>query len=319
MIVAVATSPSLDVLYVVPELRIGQIHRPVAVTRVPGGKGFNAARAASSIGAEVVAVGIVGGPTGEWIAQMLPAPRLTVSLIPGTAPTRTSVSVEAQDGSGLTEFYEPSTEVTTQEWAALEGIVADALQPHCWLTVSGSLPPGAPPDAAARLVTMAHDRGAKVAIDTHGAALATALAQRPDLVKVNHHEAAAYLELADPPRGDHGDDQDVVRAAARAATRIHAHTPRAIVTCGRRGAVAVTQAGRPTWSRLTQTGRFPVGSGDAFLGALVATLDADQSTAAALRHATAAGVANALVPGAGDLDVEAYRRLVDQVQQSNLD
>ena len=96
------------------------------MTRVPGGKGFNAARAASSIGAEVVATGIVGGPTGEWIAQILPAPRLIVSLIPGTAPTRTSVSVEARDGSGLTEFYEPSAPVTAQEWTELEATIAHA-------------------------------------------------------------------------------------------------------------------------------------------------------------------------------------------------
>jgi 1-phosphofructokinase family hexose kinase len=312
VIVAVATSPSLDVLYVVPELRIGQIHRPVTVTRVAGGKGFNAARAANSIGAEVVAAGIVGGPTGEWIAQSLPAPGLTVALVPGAEQTRTSVSVEARDGSGLTEFYEPSAPVSTQEWADLEAIITHTLQPGDWLMVSGSLPQGAPAQACGRLVTLAHDLGASVGVDTHGAALGHALSAGPDLVKVNHHEAAAHLGVPEPARGDHDHDDDVVDAAVLAAHQLHVRAPRAVVTCGSRGAVAVTDDAT-LWARSAQTGRYPVGSGDAFFGALVGSLHAGQSMPSALRHATAAGVANALVPGAGVLDIDRYRILVDDV------
>jgi len=320
MIVAIAASPSVDVLYVVPELRLGRIHRPVAVHRVAGGKGFNAARTAHALGADVVAAGIVGGATGEWIRQALQHDGVPHALVIGDGATRTSVSVEARDGSGLTEFYEPAAAVTPHEWLELERVVGESLTRGGWLTLSGSLPPGAPLDAPGRLVRLAHDRGASVAVDTYGPALASALTAGPDLVKVNHHEAAAHLGDPDPARGDHAHDDAVLAAAARAALHLLGSSPLAIVTCGLRGSVAAASgSSAPMIATLDATGRYPVGSGDAFLGGLVAALDHGRELPDALRQATAAGAANAALPGAGVLDPDRVRVLVGEVRLTDVD
>jgi 1-phosphofructokinase family hexose kinase len=319
MIVSVALSPSVDVLYVVPTLQVGQIHRPVAVTRVAGGKGFNVARVAAVLGAPVVAAGIVGGPSGEWIAQELRDAGLTAALVTGAQTTRSSVSVEAQDGSGLTEFYEPASPVTSAEWDALTTALAARLAAGDWLSLSGSVPTGAPADAVAQLVALAHDLGASVAVDSHGGGLADALRAGADLVKVNHHEAAAHLGGADPERGDHTHDDDVVRQAASAAAALHEHCATAVVTCGRRGAVAVGGDDVGHWVRSRRSGRFPVGSGDAFLAGLVTGLHRGDSLRAALVLATAAGTANALRPGAGVVNATDVAKLHPDVAVSGLE
>lgn len=319
MIVAVAASPSIDVLYVVPELRMGEIHRPVEVHRVAGGKGFNVARSARALGAELVAAGIVGGSSGQWLGRALDREAIPYVLVDGAGETRTSVSVEARDGSGLTEFYEPATAVTQGEWSELADVVARTVRAGGWLTVSGSLPPGAPPDAVASLVRLAHQRDARAAIDMHGPALASALSARPDLVKVNHHEAAAHLGHAGAARGDHADDDAVVAAAAVAVRALLDACPAVVVTCGTRGAVAATASGPTLRAGLDAPGRYPVGSGDAFLGGLVAALDDGQALPDALRQATAAGAANAALPGAGVLDPDRVRALVPEVRLSEMD
>ena len=59
-------------------------------------------------------------------------------------------------------------------------------------------------------------------------------------------------------------------------------------------------------------GAFPVGSGDS-LGALVRALDEGMDLSDALRLATAAGAANALVPGAARFDLPTLTRLADGV------
>jgi fructose-1-phosphate kinase PfkB-like protein len=61
------------------------------------------------------------------------------------------------------------------------------------------------------------------------------------------------------------------------------------------------------------SGRFPVGSGDSFLGGLVAELDQQSDLRSALTTATAAGVANALIAGPANFrrsDVDRLRPLV---------
>ena len=60
-------------------------------------------------------------------------------------------------------------------------------------------------------------------------------------------------------------------------------------------------------------GRFPVGSGDSYLGGLLTALDRGDDLDTALRWAAAAGTANAQVPGPGSFDPDLVRQLADQI------
>ena len=59
-------------------------------------------------------------------------------------------------------------------------------------------------------------------------------------------------------------------------------------------------------------GRYPVGSGDAFLAGLVVALERGDGWAGALRLALGAATANAELPGAGRLDPSRAQALADQ-------
>ena len=188
MIAFVAASPSIDRLHVVDTLTPGGIHRPQRVVAVAGGKALNAARAAHALGADVHAVALLGGHAGRWVAAALEEEGVTCDAVHGPGETRVCVSVS--DGAGLTEFYEPGPAIADTDWAALEAAAGEIAARATWVAVAGSLPPGAPPDAAARLLRVARAAGARVALDVSGEALRLGLAACPDFVKVNAEEAA---------------------------------------------------------------------------------------------------------------------------------
>jgi 1-phosphofructokinase family hexose kinase len=303
-LLCVALSPSVDVTYLVDGFAVGGTSRAHTVVRVPGGKGFNVARAARALGTSVVAAGIVGGHSGRWIAARLEAGGVPAALVDGYSETRTCMSVGAADGT-LTEVYEQATSVTPDEWMQLVEIVRRTRAR--WVALSGSAPEGAPAGAVAALVDAAHERGARIALDTHGPALAAAV-DLADAVKVNAAEAAELLGAQASP--------DELAAGLLAATSRPAVV---VVTAGGDGAVsAVRDSPELLWARPPAlTAHYPVGSGDSFLAGLLDVLAVEPTAVAdALRRAVAAGSANALEPGAACFDPSTVAELEGRVEIS---
>jgi 1-phosphofructokinase family hexose kinase len=280
VIAFVAASPSIDRTHVVDALTPGEIHRPQHVVAVAGGKALNAARAAHALGADVHAIALLGGHAGRWVAAALEEEGVTCDAVAGPGETRVCLSVS--DGEGLTEFYEPGPALDAGHWAALEAAAARVAASAGWVGVAGSLPPGAPPDAAARLLRVAREAGARVALDVSGEALRLGLKAGPDFVKVNAAEAA---ELG------------FATAAALRAAAGHA----AAITHGADGMELATPDGETLRATPPRLGAYPVGSGDAALGGFLAALDAGALWPDALASAARAAAANAQVPGGGRL------------------
>ena len=255
------------------------------------------ARAAAALGADVRAVALLGGASGRWIAdelERIPLPFVASSC---AGETRSCLSVLDREAGSLTEFYEESADVSPEEWEAFVRLAQSTAAPADWVTISGSLPSGAPADGYERLAGSAD----KVAVDT--AALRDA---RPELVKVNAAEASALTGLAIGAIGA------VIEAAYMLRRRIGGDGHAAAVTAGVNGAVLVTPDGTAWRGSLTATGQYPVGSGDAFLAGLVTALSAGDDWPDALAAALGAAVANADVPGAGSLDGERARSLAGE-------
>lgn len=288
MILCVAANPSIDRLFAVDGLVPGAIHRPRGFVQVAGGKGLNVARAAAALGGEVRAAALLGGHAGRWIADQLAAEGVELQASWAEAETRSSLSVAGAD-EGLTEFYEHGFPVTAHEWAAFATMVSGLAAEAAWMTLSGSLPPGAPEDGYVGLVP-----ATRTALDSRAAGIDA----RPAIVKLNEAEA--------------GVGADGALAAARA---LHDRSGgAAIVTRGRAGAVLVTPDDDALAGSLDAEGAYPVGSGDAFLAGLVVALDRGADWPGALRAALAAGAANAAIPGAGRLDRADAERLAEQAR-----
>jgi 1-phosphofructokinase len=302
LITAAAVSPSLDVTYEVEEL--DGIQRPLAVHRVAGGKALNAARAAALLGAPVGAVAVLGGGTGAVVADLARTDGLALRIVEGAELTRTCVSVHARSTGRLTEIYEPATSVSRAVLDRFLAVLAEQLDDRPgWCLVSGSLPDSLGPGALRELVDVVSAAGVRVAVDSHGPALRALLSGgRPDLLKVNRSEACEVTGL--PEAADLAELVDRLQTVTGGLV---------VVTDGVRGLRATDGTRTLTAALPDVLGQFPVGSGDSVLGALVHALDDDRPLGDALRLATAAGCANALVPGAARFDPAVLGRLMDDV------
>ena len=307
MIVCVAANPSIDKLFEVDRVVVGEIHRPTAFVQVPGGKGLNVARAAHSLGAEVHATGILAGYAGQWLEEALTAEGVRGTFAWAEGETRASLSVADAETEGLTEFYERGDDIGYEGWLRLEAVVTGVAQGAAWVTMSGNLPPGAPPEGYARLIEIARASGAPTALDAREVALEHGVGARPDLVKVNAEEAAWLLS------SEITTEAEARRAALEIRGRLGPDGV-AIITRGAEGAVVAMADGGVLAGRLYARGPYPVGSGDSFLGGLVTALERECTWPEAVALALGAAAANAERPGAGRLDAAQAQTLALQAE-----
>jgi 1-phosphofructokinase len=278
MIATVTVNPAVDKTLVVPGFAIGRTNRATVERVEPGGKGVNVARALSHLGCRVVATGFLAGEHGRLIAESLAAAGVVPDFISIRGETRVNVKVVDPTGKLETEINEPGCAVDAGSVQLLaEKIIA--LAAECAVIVmSGSLPPGVPPDCYATFIAIARRGGARTVLDASGIALKNGMAAAPDLVKPNLIEAEQILGTR-----IEGDAQLV-----RAAHRLLEYGPRAVViSLGAAGAVMASRAGvwraRPPIIDTART----VGAGDAMVAGFAYALAHDRQPDEALRLATA--------------------------------
>jgi 1-phosphofructokinase family hexose kinase len=312
MIVCVAGNPSVDKLFEVEDLVPGEIHRPRSFLALPGGKGLHVAQVTTILGGEAIATGILAGHTGRWVAETLAAEGVRSEFAWGPGETRSSLSVADRATGRLTEFYEDGRPMRPEDWSALVEIVDGLVERAAWLALAGSLPAEADIEGYPRLLAAARRAGVPVAIDSRGPALARAVAEGPELVKINVHEAGELLGR------EIGEVRDAGAAAAEIRTRAGGRGHAAVITLGERGMVLVGPEGDAWHGTVAARGDYPVGSGDALLAGLLTGLVAGEPWPRAAALGLGAAAANAELPGAGRLEPGRARELAAAAELSPL-
>ncbi|WP_433009367.1 1-phosphofructokinase family hexose kinase [Kribbella sp. CA-294648] len=293
LIGTVTLNLALDVTYEVPELVVGGSHRVDSPRQRAGGKGINVARVAATLGHQVLALGFVGGLTGELVAEELFDAGLTALLTPIRGETRRTVAIVNGVDGDATIFNEAGPSVSEDEWRAFHDRMPWAKLDV--LACAGSLPPGLPADAYAELAVRARHHDVLSVIDVGGSALVAA-AKAGAVVRSNAAELRDALGELSVEEGA----RQLVSAGATAA----------VITDGARGMVAASNQG--VWRALPveQVSGNPTGAGDACTAVVAAAIarGPEPDWPSVLKSAVAASAAAVLTPVAGDIDLEAYRR-----------
>lgn len=293
LIGTVTLNLALDVTYGVEELVIGGSHRVTETRQRAGGKGVNVARVAATLGHQVLALGFVGGVTGEIVAEELFDAGLTALLTPIRGETRRTVAIVNGADGDATIFNEAGPSVSADEWRAFHDRMPWARLDV--LACSGSLPPGLPADAYAELAVRARHHDVLSVIDVGGEALIAA-AKAGAVVRSNAAELREALGELSVEEGA----RQLVAAGALAA----------VITDGARGMVAASNRGAWRALPVEQVAGNPTGAGDACTAVVAAAVAGSREPdwPAVLKSAVAASAAAVLTAVAGDIDLEAYRR-----------
>ena len=297
-VVTLTANPSLDRTLSLPgALDRGSVVRLAPSATEPGGKGVNVARALRAAGCDVVCV--LPAADDDPILGLLRARGLSLATVPVAAPVRTNYTLAEPDGT-TTKLNEPGLPLDEQTRTALTAELCRQAHGAAWIVLSGSLPPGTPPDWYATLVVALRGTGARIAVDTSEAPLQALLAAgrdaAPDLLKPNGEELA---QLTGGAEADIVADivADTGRAGAALAALHQRGVAEVLLTLGAQGAVLSTAQGSWRATAPAVTVRSTVGAGDSSLaGYLLADL-AGRPPAERLRAATAYGAAAVSLPG----------------------
>ena len=303
----------LDITVRLPRLEPGAVARATATDTSAGGKGVNAARAATLLGDTATVTGLLADRDGYRFEQLLAAEHIPFRPVAVAGVLRVATILLEDDGR-VTVVNGRGPEVDTATWRAFTTQLS-ALVPEVGVLVcSGSLPPGVPLEGYRQLVDIGHRAGVPVLVDAAPQVLARALAARPDLVSPNLSEAEGLLlGRSDEQVDERGDDID--RRAVQASRRLHrSGARRAVVTAGAAGAALTTGSG--SWwlpsPRVAVVN--PIGAGDSFAAGAAQALARGATDLDVVRRGMAAASASCETATAGRLDPARAEALFHQIQ-----
>lgn len=302
----------LDITVRLPRLEPGTVARAWATDTSAGGKGVNAARAATRLGVHPVLTGFLPGTDGRQFELLLDADiTFRPEAVEGVLRVAT---VLLEDDGRVTVVNGRGPDVDGAHWQAFLGRVTGLVPAAGVLVCSGSLPPGVPFDGYRQLVDIGHGAGVPVVVDAAPQVLREALAAQPDLVSPNLSEAEGLLS----GRSDEEVDErgaDIARRAVEASRRLYrSGARRAVVTAGAAGSALTTAAG--SWwlpsPRVAVVN--PIGAGDSFAAGAALALQAGATDLDVVRRGMAAASASCETATAGRLDAARAAVLFERIR-----
>ena len=302
MIHTITPNPALDISYLVDSFKFDDSIRAKKVMRDAGGKGINLSRVAARLNHPTVAMGFVGGRSGDEIEDILKAEGVRTWFNSLGSSTRTNTIIQDSSNKQL-RVSAPGASVTNDEVEALKKNIFSLKAPD-FLALGGSLLRGMDSDFYSQISKRAVAEGIRVVVDADNENLKKALENRVFLIKPNQHELERLTNR------NIKNFSDAIEASQALLDKVE------MVLCslGPKGAILITR--EQSWLAKAPKVKVDsaVGAGDSLLaGALVAIAEG-KSLAEVLKLAVACGSATATSPGTSLCHQETVKELYGLVR-----
>ncbi len=272
-----------------------------------GGQGVWVAKSAAALGARPVLCGLIGGETGGLLAPLLQSFVGTEQLrLVATATATGCYVTDRRSGERELVAMSVSDAPSRHELDELFSLACAEAIDCGWLVVTNPMPGGSLPiELYGDLIGDVKANGAKVLVDLSSPRLDSALRGEPDLVKLNDWELAGYV------RGPVDTDARLLGAASRIQ---EAGAATVIVTRGEQPALVLHEGVAWELTPPHFEKGFREGCGDTMMGAMAASMSAGAEFERTLAIGAAAGAANFLRHGLGNVSREVVERLAEVVE-----
>ncbi|MCC8128172.1 MAG: 1-phosphofructokinase [Clostridiales bacterium] len=310
MIYTVTLNPALDKTVEIPSLTIDAVNRITKMRTDPGGKGINVSKVIDKLGGESIAVGILGGDTGQGIRTALETMGLKTQFCFVEGETRTNMKIIDPVNHTNTDINEPGVIVSEEILNGVLSELLDSLQPEDIVVISGSMPKGSPEDTYYNWTKACGEKGCKVFLDADGALLKSGLAASPYLIKPNQHELSELV-------GRTLETPEELEQTARGLMAKYG-IAKIVVSMGGAGALYVTGDEAIYAQGLKVPVGSTVGAGDSVVAALAVAEESGMSLEETVRLSTATGAANVMCSGTQAAEYEIVERLMPDVKYRRL-
>ena len=276
----------------------------------PAGQGVWVARMAAELGAEPILCGFVGGETGVLVRRQLEQLPIELRLVE-TAEASGAYIHDRRSGERVPVAQSAAMPASRHDVDDLFSVACAAAIDADLLAICGPYPDETLPlEIYGSLVTDVKANGTPVLVDLSPPRLNSALEGKPDLVKINDWQIAAFVSgPVDTPELMRGAIDRLLAEGAGAAIITRAGEPAMAVRDGR-----AWELTPPHFERGSREG-----CGDSMMGALAATVAAGRDWEDSLRLSAAAGAANFLRHGLGTGARSVIEELAPRVGLRELD
>ena len=303
-IVTLTLHPALDksttTESIVPDHKL----RCTALRIDAGGGGLNVSKGIRKLDGQSTAVFPFGGANGRLLCTLLEEAGIAMQTVEVPGDTRESFSVTEQKANQQYRFTLAGGEITEAEADQCLELVKK-IQP-AWLVASGSLPLGLPTDYLKKVAGLAKKMGAKLILDTSGAALQAAAGEGVFLLKPNLTELSALAGV------DHLEMNEVDDAALQIIRAGKCEV--VVVSLGPQGALLVTRDGFEHIPAPMVKKQTTVGAGDSMVAGMVWALQAGKPFREMAQLGVACGTAATLNQGTELFQAADAWRLFDWIR-----
>lgn len=296
---AVDLSTATDAVVPGPKLRCDT---PLAE---PGGGGVNVSRAIRNLGGASRALVALSGAMGARMAQLLTAEGLDFRGLPAPGETRHSFAVTDSTTGAQYRFVLSGPRWAPTDIATTLAVILGACPRDGYAVLSGSNPPGVPPEFACQLSAAFAATGTLLVLDTSGEALEQIRRNPgpgPEVLRMNDIEAATLARRALP---------DVSDTAAFAVDLIAEGAARHVVIArGAQGSVMAGPFGVWHAAAAEVPLRSKIGAGDSFVAGMVLALTRGLPAPQALQYGAAAASAAVMTDGSALCRAEDFKALL---------
>lgn len=308
MILTVTLNPSIDVSYVLNELKLDQSNRVQNVQKTAGGKGLNVSRVIHQLSGNVLATGLIGGHFGSFIETKLIQENIPHKFSYIRGESRSCIAILHDNKQ--TEVLEKGPEINEQEKEEFLNIFENILNdyPIRVITISGSLPSGLDTTFYSYLIKIASEKEIPVLLDCSGKTLADSIRAevKPYLIKPNVQE---ITELLDLPQS-----LTTIQIKDALLDPLFEDIPIVMVSLGSKGALIKSgnQFYQVTIPKVKAVNS--VGSGDSTIAGIAYALDNEQEFTEQIKTGITCGVLNAMNPLTGNIEFKQFPNIFNQVQ-----
>lgn len=263
MVIIVNFNPAIDCTAHIDTFIAGGLNRIQDVRQDAGGKGINVAKTLKALGMDAILCGFMGS-NYQIFEQCFRDWNIRHDFVKVDGLNRSNLKIMSKDGS-LTEVNEPSFEVSKEKRDELLHKVLSYVDDHAVVVLSGSLPKNVKSDFVVEIIKECKQLGAKVILDGDGEVLQKGILCHPTLIKPNEDELQRYFKV------EHALTQEKIILYAKKL--VNQGVEMVCVSCGKDGAICMSQDECYQSSSLNVDVKSTVGAGDAMVASFAYGLE----------------------------------------------
>ncbi|MEY3418181.1 MAG: hypothetical protein RL060_2293 [Bacteroidota bacterium] len=299
-ILVVCPNPAVDIYAKIDHFKQGDTNRITEESQYPGGKGVHVAMAAAELGQKVVLLGFWGGPTGLWIKATVEKLYPNINCVGPEVNgwTRSCYTFKSASDFDDTELLGTGPILEHADMDEFYFLFQQYLNNAKCVCLSGSWPKGAPENAYAHFINIAHLHHKASFLDCTGIQFEHAMLEKPYMVHLNKNEVCAAYGVDTIEKG---------------ITELVKNCDYAAVTDGSKGLYLANSSTQVKASCHVAKEKVysAVGCGDCLTAGLVVAFVANKSTEEVAKLAVACGAANCLRQDLGMLYQKDVNELLD--------